>query len=730
MSGNQQRPGTLRIEVGTKFRYDGEAWTVIGLEAGVVRVRGPRGLAILSVAEVATSAEVIDRDEDEIDEAQDVGSVLSDQTMPASLSQSLTTPQMTKSAEPRMRLVNLLLTGYEDGVATEDVEPSEFGPLTGVPFKQRLALLAAHEGIGDRTLERWCQQYRDHGSAGLLDKRMIAIADPLGNCPTEIRVAMQQVLSLRAEKSKVTDNELMRQIMAAVRRDHGADYRFPTARTMRRYLAPMKAMYALHLSTKTLQGNALRPKRPFKPILTTRPFELVEIDSTPLDVFAISQIDGKPTHVTLTVAIDVYDRAPVAWQFSGGEAKSVDATMLIHDILSPKPLNPAWHESAAWRFGIPETVVLHTYDLQGPLAGVPFGVPTTLSLDNGAMYISADARSACARLGINLQYARVSRPTDKPHVERFFATVRTQFLEKLPGYKGPNVESRGTVANVEGQASLFIWEIEALFAEWVATVYMNTPHGGLRVPSVPSLELTPAEAFNRGIAMTGFYTIPADPDLAISLLPSTARTISHQGIEVDGLLYNSEDLDVYRKRKSPFLDLKGRWPIRYDDRDKSGIWFWAGDLAEPTIGAWIRIPSNVFSGTQPFADVELDYVKSLFTPGDRMSGRQNNTAVLAQATEAYLRRIDERGPANRKEARVATIGRDRTTQAASNNLSPRIAARTPIPALLDREGTLGALDDFAKSSAAIHQVANVTIQSEDDFFTDEYLDATDLEDTL
>ena len=716
MSQRQARPGVAIIELGSKFRYNGDQWTVVGMDGPTLRVRSPRGLAILLVSDVATHAEFLGTDDDVpgIDDFMPMTGIAA----PASLVTSVATPQVLKTADNRVRLVNLLLTGFDDGILRTGIEPSPFGPAGPGSFKDRLSALAKAETVGVRSLERWVKNYQDNGIAGLVDKRSLAISDPLGTCPAEVREALVRVVAARLEKSKVTDKELVRQVKESVRKTHGADFTYPSDRSMHRYLEVVKDQYSLHLSTRTLQGNALRPNKTWRPVQPTRPFELVEIDSTPLDVFAISQIDGKPTTVTLTAAIDIYTRAPVAWQFSGGEAKSVDATMLIHDILAPKPLNPEWDELAAWRFGIPESVVLHAFDATGPIAGVPFGPPSTLSLDNGAMYVSETARSACARLGINLQYARTARPTDKPHIERFFGTVRTQFLEKLPGYKGHSVATRGTTQNVEGAASLFIWEIESLFAEWVATIYMNTPHGGLRVPDVRGLELTPAEAFNRGIAMSGFYAVPVTPDLAISLLPATSRVVGRQGIEVEGLMYNDDSLDPYRNKKSPFPDLNGRWPIRYDDRDRSSIWFWAGNPAEPTTGQWERISCNVLEGNRPFADVELEYVKSLFTDADRAASRHQNTEILARALEQYLRRIDNLGPANRKEARVAAIGRDRATQAAkvghaitapSDGLPHAVSAETVTEAATPNQ----AVDDIK------HTVANVTQISEDDFFSDE-----------
>lgn len=707
----------VRIAPGVKFAYDGEYWTVIGLDGVTLRARGSRGLTAFLISEIAVYGEFHDHEAPESVEGAD-GVVAVDQDL-CGLFDAISSPEQRAQALERVRLVHLLLTGFPDGIGGRGQEPSEFGPQSAMPLKDRAKALATAEGIGVRTLERWCADYRQHGPEGLIDKRSVAINDPLGDCPEEVRSALHRVMSVQPNRSKVTGEEFARQVRNIVLAEHGPEYRMPAERTLRRYISELSKHYGLHLAKKTQQGNQLRPKKMSHPLVPTRPFEIVEIDSTRLDVFAISPVDGRATSVTLTVALDVYSRAPVAWQFSAGEAKSVDATMLIHDMLSPKTMHPDWDARAGWRFGIPETLVLRCSGADGPLAGVPFGVPTTLSLDNGGIYISDAARGACARLGISLQYARPARPTDKPHIERFFGTVRTGFSEKLPGYKGWSVEARGTTKEVEDKACLFVWELEDLFAEWVASEYMNTPHSGLQEPRT-GMKLTPAEAYNRGITVAGFMVTPVSPQLAISLLPAISRVVTRQGIEVDGLYYNSDDLDLYRGTKSPFGQLNGKWPIRVDGRDKSNVWFWAGDLIEPSMGRWVQIPSTVAMGQQPFSDVELEYVKSLLTQGDRSVGRDKRSDVLARAVERYLERVHSEGPANAREARVAGLGRGQVAQAERDfprpNLSDDGEALTDLghDSRTEIEPHVNAPDE-----SRLHSVANVQELSEEDFFTDE-----------
>jgi transposase InsO family protein len=87
------------------------------------------------------------------------------------------------------------------------------------------------------------------------------------------------------------------------------------------------------------------------------------------------------------------------------------------------------------------------------------GCPSRLLCDNGANYRSRVLRAACAHLGIHLVYATPYHPESKARLERFFLTVRLQFLPTLPAYPTLDV-------------------MNAAWARFVA-VYHARPHGPL-----------------------------------------------------------------------------------------------------------------------------------------------------------------------------------------------------------------------------------------------------------
>ncbi len=110
-----------------------------------------------------------------------------------------------------------------------------------------------------------------------------------------------------------------------------------------------------------------------------------------------------------------------------------------------------------YRWGLSEDTVRLEAALRAALASR--GVPRAVYVDNGSAFVSRQLLRAMASLGIRLVHSRPGRPQGRGKIERFFATVRIQFLVE--------VEARG-VADVA--------ELNRLFCAWVETVYHRRAH--------------------------------------------------------------------------------------------------------------------------------------------------------------------------------------------------------------------------------------------------------------
>src|SRR5713101_4449143 len=83
----------------------------------------------------------------------------------------------------------------------------------------------------------------------------------------------------------------------------------------------------------------------------------------------------------------------------------------------------------AARFGFAEDTIRLAAALRPALASR--GVPEHVYVDNGSAFVDAWLLRACARLGIKLVHSQPGRPQGRGKIERFFRTVRGQFLAEL-----------------------------------------------------------------------------------------------------------------------------------------------------------------------------------------------------------------------------------------------------------------------------------------------------------
>jgi hypothetical protein len=208
---------------------------------------------------------------------------------------------------------------------------------------------------------------------------------------------------------------------------------------------------------------------------------------------------------------------------------------------------------------------------------------------------------------------------NKGPVERFFRTIREDLLQALPGYKGPDVHSRGL--EPESEAFFYLDELEAIIREWVAVVYHHRPHDSLVDPHVPGLRMSPAMMFEHGIARAGFIEAPRDPDLAYEFLKTEWRKIQHYGVDFGGRRYNGPALNPYRNMTSPYTGkAKGRWPIHHDPDDVTRIYF-----RNPDTRAWSTLMwEHAASMDMPLSEDALQFARKLAAskytyPDDRLA---------------------------------------------------------------------------------------------------------------
>jgi len=96
------------------------------------------------------------------------------------------------------------------------------------------------------------------------------------------------------------------------------------------------------------------------------------------------------------------------------------------------------------------------------------GIPVRLYVDNGKVYRSAQLARIAATLGILIVHTPPYQPEGRGKIERFFRSVREQFLASLDLKQVSGMEDLNT-------------RLDA----WIQTAYHRTPHGGLAPNTTP-----------------------------------------------------------------------------------------------------------------------------------------------------------------------------------------------------------------------------------------------------
>ncbi len=649
-----------RLEAGVKIWWDGQPWTVTGLFAGEIEVqdlRGKRARILMSVVTEAPDFKVLTG----ADPGEEGASPVYLDSVP---------PELLRAAEELERQLMEALTGYQHGsraLALEHEPRPQYDP-EFTTVRQRTTAKARELGIGFSTLWRYKQKYEERGLAGLVDERKLGPYKDFPRVDDRVKRAIAAVLDELTEESNIPKTQLRRRTRRKLK-DFFPDeaVELPSEKTFNKLVDRMAAGRGTFGAAKARRSIANRPSNLYRYFQVVRPGEVVLIDSTPLDAFALDPLTFKWVQVQLTIAMDLYTNSLLAWRFTPVSTKGVDAALLLYDVVRPKFMRNGWPENARWSYvGLPEAIVVELLGDEaqgldgqelGGLAGVPFLNPEAVWVDRGRVFISRAFRDACVRLGIDLQLARPYTPTDKAQVERLFRTIRDNFVVNLKGYKGPDVYARGK--DVESEAFFFIDEIEAEFAGWVATYWQNRTHDGLEIPDLPKMDLSPNRMYEEGLMRAGFTYVLPDPNLYFELLPTEWRKIQHYGIDLRGLRYNSEVLDEWRDAPSPYPNIRdGAWPIRYDPRDLSEVFF-----HDPTLDEWHAIPRHGASPVnRPFNDATLSYAKSLVIArgGATAADRRRE---LNQALDDLLDRIAALEVEGRKERRLAAVHAMRTIEA-------------------------------------------------------------------
>ncbi|WNV83031.1 integrase [Umezawaea sp. Da 62-37] len=519
-----------------------------------------------------------------------------------------------------------------DAVPQQQYDPLKYSLTQREEAKARELTSQGHT-VKPSTVKHRRQRYEARGLVALVDGRTDKRTPRFGRADDRVVEAMRTAIIEATDASSRTAGFLIwrtGQILAAA----PEPVAMPSRATCYRLLAKLSAGLHTTGSARTRRSLANRPDGPFSSLHAAAPGELMQIDSTPLDVL-VRLDDGVDGRVELTGMIDVATRTVTAAVLRP-TTKSVDASVLLARTMTPEPMRPGWADALRMaRSVLPHRRLLELDARLEHAAAKPVIMPDTIVCDHGKVFVSRNFRASCRFLGINFQPAHKGTPTDKPHIERMLGSVGTLFSQFVAGYTGSSVERRGR--NVEGEPLWSMLELQELLDEWIVASWQNRPHDGLRDPRHPGHAFTPNEKYAAMVEAAGYLPVALSAEDYIELLPARWRAINAYGVKINHRTYDSKELGPVRQQPSGVKDKRDLWEIHHDPYDVSRIW-----VRNHWDSGWITATwKHLGTVAVPFGELAWDHARKQTTDPGRRQTEEEITAAVRDLLERAAQ-----GPSN------------------------------------------------------------------------------------
>ncbi|MBB4885551.1 hypothetical protein FHS38_001579 [Streptomyces netropsis] len=570
---------------------------------------------------------------------------------PVSLLETLPQAALEKALWWEGRILEVLGGLPPDADAGTEPKP-QYDPSRSLTARERakaVELTTAGHKVTAGTVANYRRRYEKNGVMGLADHRPVRKTPKYGTVDDAVVDAMRQAISEATDASTRTGTFLLwrtEQILKAS--EDGREAKLPSRRTLYRLLGKLTTGTHTTGSAKTRRSRAHGATVPFGELPAFAPGEVMQIDSTPLDVL-VRLDDGVAGTVELTGMVDVATRTVTAAVLRP-TTKAVDASVLLARTVTPELMRPGWVDALRMsRSVLPHRRLLPLDERLEHAAARPVIVPEMIVCDHGKAFMSRNFVASCRFLQIDLQPAHKGSPFEKGTIEKTLASVGTLFTQFLPGFTGNTTDHRGR--HLDKQPLWSLLELQELLDEWIVTKWQNRPHDGLRDPAAPSRSFTPTEKYAALVEACGYVPVALTGDDYIELLPSLWRAVNDYGIKIKRRTYDSPDLAGLRRQPSGVKEKKGLWAVHHDPYDVSRIWVRDHHAGSGWIEATWKHPHRV---PVPFGELAWDHAAQGLP--------EATEAEIADAAAALLAK--------------AHAGPDRLAKPKRTTRDKRVAART------------------------------------------------------
>lgn len=450
----------------------------------------------------------------------------------------------------------------------EGVRKKYPGVVSNSDLKAEIARIAQeiedHRPVKPRRVRDYLKTYDNAG--GVIDAFISRESHRGPNGPRAHPLVMSMISDAiervfrRKEKVTVSDAELEAGKSLKKHNDGklpGGILALPSDRTIRRYVNK-RMCYALeqqHLGKKALKHKyAPTFQRHYN---TTRPLEVVEMDSHMLDLKLKVGSEEVKMRCWIILAIDVHTRMVVGFHLTLGNPDANGAVSCLLNMMQPKDK------------------VLEPYDSYISGFWPCFGKPRTIVVDNGSEFLNNQFMNACARLGIAIIWCEAGEPEQKPHVERFFGTLNTQLNHKIPGTTMSNPDQLEAYDyDSDANARFRVEEYKRIITKYLVDIYHKDFHEGL--------EDIPYDVWTEGVKKYPVTLPPSADQLAVLMDRIETRTMTKKGIKIESLTYNSEELAALRNGRT---GIKAK--LRFNEGELSRIY-----VFNDKTGGYFEVPST------------------------------------------------------------------------------------------------------------------------------------------
>ncbi|WP_341939648.1 hypothetical protein [Marinimicrobium sp. C2-29] len=275
-------------------------------------------------------------------------------------------------------------------------------------------------------------------------------------------------------------------------------------------------------SLKRLGRKATRATRrnAVKKLKTERPLERVESDALSLAIGLVDDDGLFLGYVTLFFVLDCHTRSILGYQMNIGRGEPSSCVIdAYRHALCPKPVG--------------------TFSKECESDWPMYGAIECAVSDGGKGYSSVETQSFLKVAGSSSEILATYSGWEKPYIERFNGTVRTQFAQNLPGYCGRDPRKIAD-ATIREQAVMTPAQFKAKLERWIVDEYHHTEHSGINYKA-------PYQAWTEFYQESGDSPmVPANLEaiqlpFSEELWRKISGDVCHQGIAIGNVRYNDSE---------------------------------------------------------------------------------------------------------------------------------------------------------------------------------------------